>query len=115
MALTFPSIDPVLIEIGPLAIRWYSLAYIAGLFGGWWLLTKQLKMMRLTREQLDDLLIWVLLGVILGGRIGYVLFYHLPYYATHPLEILTVWHGGMSFHGGMLGSIAAVWLFTKKR
>lgn len=114
MSLTFPAIDPVLIEIGPLAIRWYSLAYIAGLFGGWWLLTRQLRLMRLTREQLDDLLLWVLLGVILGGRIGYVLFYNLPYFLENPIEILTVWHGGMSFHGGMLGSIAAVFLFTRR-
>lgn len=116
-ALAFPSIDPVLIAVGPLAIRWYSLAYIAGLLLGWWLIKRLIKRPPhvLTVQELDDLLIWVLFGVVLGGRVGYVLFYNAPYYVENPGDILKVWQGGMAFHGGMLGSIAAVYLFCLRR
>jgi phosphatidylglycerol:prolipoprotein diacylglycerol transferase len=117
LALPFPMIDPVLIEIGPFAIRWYALAYIVGLVLGWqylrWLVRRP--GWRLTVEDLDDLLIYITLGVVLGGRLGYVLFYRLGYYVENPLEILAVWHGGMSFHGGMLGVILACWLFALRR
>lgn len=116
LALTFPSIDPILIEIGPFAIRWYALAYIAGLFGGTWymrrLVVKSPALM--TPENADDFLIWALIGIILGGRLGYVLFYKPVYYLSHPNEILMTWAGGMSFHGGLIGVTLAIILFARK-
>jgi phosphatidylglycerol:prolipoprotein diacylglycerol transferase len=115
LALPFPAIDPVLIRIGPLAIRWYALAYIFGLVLGWqylrWLVRRP--GWKLTREQLDDLLLYVTLGVVLGGRIGYILFYRPGFYLSHPLEALAVWQGGMSFHGGLLGVVVATILFAR--
>jgi phosphatidylglycerol:prolipoprotein diacylglycerol transferase len=115
--IPFPSIDPVLVQLGPLAIRWYSLAYIAGFLGGWWIILRQLRLLipaPLTKTQLDDLLVWVIVGVVLGGRLGYVLFYQGAYYLQHPEEILQLWHGGMAFHGGMVGSIAAIALYCRR-
>ena len=116
LALTFPAIDPILIEIGPFAIRWYALAYIAGIFGGVWYARKLV--MRspalLKPAQIDDFLIWVLLGIVFGGRLGYVLFYKPAYYLSNPGEILMTWTGGMSFHGGLLGVIIAIILFARK-
>lgn len=121
-ALPFPNIDPVLIELGPFAIRWYALAYIGGLLLGWWL-SKRLcandalwgGKSRIPPQDFDDAVVWIAFGVILGGRIGYVLFYNFSYYIEHPLEALTLWHGGMAFHGGFLGSILAMWLFCRRR
>lgn len=116
LALTFPTIDPVLIEIGPLAIRWYALAYIVGLFGGVWYI-KRLVIQPpglMSPSQVDDFLIWALLGTVLGGRLGYVLFYKPLYYLTNPLEIFMTWEGGMSFHGGLIGVIAAIILFARR-
>ena len=114
LAIPYPVIDPVLIEIGPFAIRWYALAYIAGIIGGWrylrWLIRRP--GWQITAEALDDLLLWVTLGIVLGGRLGYVLFYRPAYYLQNPFEALAVWHGGMSFHGGMLGVILAIVLFA---
>ena len=112
-AIPFPAIDPVLVEIGPLAIRWYALAYIAGIVLGWRLARRlvQLPPVAATPEQVDDFVTWVTLGIILGGRLGYVLFYRPGHYLLHPLEILAVWQGGMSFHGGALGVIVAIILF----
>ena len=114
LAIPYPVIDPVLIEIGPFAIRWYALAYIAGIIGGWrylrWLIRRP--GWQITAEALDDLLLWVTLGIVLGGRLGYVLFYRPAYYLENPFEALAVWHGGMSFHGGMLGVILAIVLFA---
>ncbi|MGL4813152.1 MAG: prolipoprotein diacylglyceryl transferase [Beijerinckiaceae bacterium] len=114
-ALPFPAISPNLIELGPLVIRWYALAYVVGLFFGWWYAGRLIRNDRLwATEQprpdavrLDDLLLWCALGVVLGGRIGEVLFYNLPYYAQNPGEILQVWQGGMSFHGGLIGCALA--------
>ncbi len=116
LALPFPMIDPVLVEIGPFAIRWYALAYICGLMIGWRYVRhlSALPPTIMSREQVDDLLVWVTLGVILGGRLGYVLFYQPGYYLGHPLEALAVWHGGMSFHGGLLGVLFAGWLFSRR-
>ncbi|MGM0560384.1 MAG: prolipoprotein diacylglyceryl transferase [Pseudomonadota bacterium] len=116
-ALTFPQFDPVALEIGPLAIRWYALSYIVGLLGAWfycrYLVT--VSPCGLTREAIDDFLLWATLGVILGGRLGYVLFYQPGYYAHNPQEILYLWQGGMAFHGGLLGVIVAILLFERKR
>jgi phosphatidylglycerol---prolipoprotein diacylglyceryl transferase len=116
-AFVFPSIDPVLVEIGPFAIRWYALAYIFGLILGWqyvkWLVRRP--GWRLEPVDVDDLLLYVTLGVVLGGRIGYILFYRPGFYLWHPLDALAVWEGGMSFHGGALGVIAAILLFAWRR
>lgn len=117
LALPFPMIDPVLVEIGPFAIRWYALAYIAGIVLGW-LLARRLVALPpavASREQLDDYVTWATLGIILGGRLGYVLFYRPGHFLAHPAEILAVWQGGMSFHGGMLGVILATLLFCRRQ
>ncbi len=115
--MEFPNIDPILIQIGPLAIRWYSLAYITGLIGGWWYMRQLVKRPpeAASATDIDDFITWATLGVILGGRIGYVLFYKLSYYLDNPIEIFMVWHGGMSFHGGLIGVIVAGFLFARQR
>jgi phosphatidylglycerol---prolipoprotein diacylglyceryl transferase len=117
MAFVFPDIDPVALQIGPVMIRWYSLAYIAGFFGGWGMahaLVRRSKLPLPTNKQIDDFLFWMILGVILGGRLGYVLFYNLSYYMDNPLHIIKTWEGGMSFHGGLLGVVIAVIWFSVK-
>ncbi len=121
LALPFPAIDPVAIAIGPITIKWYALAYIAGLIGGYY--ARRLVMAdrlwgvvkRPVPTDIDDLVVWVALGVVLGGRIGYVLFYNLPMYISDPWEILAIRNGGMSFHGGFLGAILAFLLFARSR
>lgn len=104
----FPDLglSPVLFSIGPFDLRWYSLAYLAGIFVGYWYLLKLLKQpgAPMARRHADDLAFYAALGIILGGRIGYVLFYNLPYYLAHPLDMLKLWDGGMSFHGGVIGT-----------
>ncbi|GAN69554.1 prolipoprotein diacylglyceryl transferase [Acetobacter orleanensis] len=114
--LIFPQFDPVLVHLGPLAIRWYALAYIVGIVLGVALLRRLVRLVPrvATVEQADDFLGWVTLGVLLGGRLGYVLFYQPEVYLAHPLSILEVWKGGMSFHGGALGVIIAMALFTRR-
>ena len=109
-AIPFPVIDPVLVQIGPFAIRWYALAYITGIVLGWMLARRLVALPPVvaTRQQVDDFVTWATLGIILGGRLGYVLFYRAEHYLSHPLEILQVWQGGMSFHGGALGVIVAL-------
>jgi phosphatidylglycerol:prolipoprotein diacylglycerol transferase len=116
-ALPFPAIDPVLFEIGPFAIRWYALAYVLGLILGWRYMLHLARRIpgTMTDHQVDDFLLWATLGVILGGRIGYVLFYNPVYFYNHPLQIFAVWQGGMSFHGGLIGVISALLLFCKLR
>ncbi len=113
--LTAPDIDPIAIEIGPLAIRWYGLMYVLGFLGGWWLGVVRARRPGTgwRKEEVADLLFYVALGVILGGRLGYVLFYNLPHYAMHPLEVFYLWEGGMSFHGGLLGVALALWLYAR--
>jgi phosphatidylglycerol:prolipoprotein diacylglycerol transferase len=117
LTIPFPAIDPIAISIGPLAIRWYALAYIVGLLLGWrYCLALADRPPHLVgRQDVDDFLVWATLGVVLGGRLGYVLFYMPGYYAAHPVEALYVWHGGMSFHGGALGVTIAILLFTRAR
>ncbi|WP_430911949.1 prolipoprotein diacylglyceryl transferase [Methylobacterium sp. sgz302541] len=123
LALPFPAIDPVAVAIGPITIKWYALAYIAGLVGGWWYARRLVMadglwgggVRRPSLADIDDLIVWVALGVVLGGRIGYVLFYNLPLYIADPLEILAIRNGGMSFHGGFLGATLAMVLFARSR
>jgi len=114
--LLFPQFDPVIVRLGPLAIRWYALAYISGLVLGWRLLRRlvQASPAIATTEQADDFLTWATLGVVLGGRLGYVLFYQPLHYLQDPLDILAVWQGGMSFHGGALGVTLAIILFARR-
>lgn len=121
-AFTYPGFDPVAIWLGPLPIRWYALAYIGGLLIGWWYARRLAADAALwgavkppTATDLDDLLVYAALGVVIGGRLGYVIFYNPVYFLTHPLDILQVWRGGMAFHGGLIGAAAAVWLFARRR
>ena len=119
--MVFPDFDPILVHLGPIAIRWYALAYVAGILLGWRYVVHLVKTPKLwsgsapsaTPLQIDDLVLWVTLGIILGGRIGYILFYDLSEMLAHPLEMLEVWHGGMSFHGGFLGVCLAIIVFAK--
>src|SRR3954462_4505767 len=115
--LVHPNIDPVAFSIGPLAVRWYGLMYLVGFTAAWWLGMRRISRgaAPVNRGQFDDLVFLAVVGVILGGRLGYVLFYKPGYYASHPLEIFAVWQGGMSFHGGLLGVIAAMGVFAWMR
>ncbi|MFT0891633.1 prolipoprotein diacylglyceryl transferase [Pseudochelatococcus sp. G4_1912] len=122
LALAFPAIDPVLISIGPLAIRWYALAYIAGLIGGWIYARRLVSTPSLwgeakcpTLTDIDDLLVYAALGVVIGGRLGYVLFYSPDQYMADPLSIFAVWKGGMSFHGGLAGAAIAMVMLARIR
>lgn len=114
--MVFPQIDPIAIHIGDFGIRWYALAYIAGILLGWWVAKKLLKgpmaSLGISDERIDDFSTWAVLGIVLGGRIGYVLFYNFGYFLENPLSAFMVWEGGMSFHGGALGVILAIFLFT---
>ncbi|CAN7249870.1 MULTISPECIES: prolipoprotein diacylglyceryl transferase [Brucella] len=122
-ALAFPNIDPVIFSVGPLAVHWYGLGYVVGIMFAWWYGKKLLRNHRLwgnnqppmQPEALDDFVIWAALGVVLGGRIGYVLFYNFSYYLSNPLAIPAVWDGGMSFHGGILGTTIAMIWFARSR
>ena len=122
LAIPYPAIDPVALRIGPLAVKWYGLAYVAGLLLGRYYVKALLQQGRLwpsekrpfTPEKVDDLLLFMTVGVLLGGRLGYVLFYQPQFFLTHPLEIVAVWNGGMSFHGALLASIVAVVLFARR-
>jgi phosphatidylglycerol:prolipoprotein diacylglycerol transferase len=142
-ALPFPNIDPIALQLGPIPIRWYALSYIAGILLGWWGITRALRQKTLwapppfngrppaTEDQISDLAVWIIFGVILGGRLGWVLIYGTllcsvtPNYAaycdglplafvTDPVRIIAAWEGGMSFHGGLIGAVLAVWLFSRR-
>jgi phosphatidylglycerol:prolipoprotein diacylglycerol transferase len=112
----YPGFDPVALQLGPLAIRWYGLMYLVGFVGGWWLLRRRARGPGavLSLEQVDDVVFYVALGVIIGGRLGYMLFYGWDQLADNPLSLFTIWKGGMSFHGGFLGVLVAVMLFARK-
>ena len=122
-ALPFPDIDPVIVRIGPLAVHWYGVAYVVGILFGWWYAKRLITDPRLwpegvkpmKPEDIDDLLVWAALGIVLGGRVGYILFYDFPRYLANPLDIFAVWQGGMSFHGGFLGTTLAMILFARSR
>ena len=113
--LNYPQFDPVMISLGPLQLRWYGMMYVFGILSGWLLgryrATKPWN--KMTPKLMDDFITWAILGVVLGGRIGYVLFYNPSFYLANPLKIFAVWEGGMSFHGGCLGVLAACWLFGR--
>ena len=120
--IPYPAINPILIAIGPFAIRWYALAYIIGIIAGWFYARAIIVSERLwggpapfTVLDFDDFVIWITLGIILGGRTGYVLIYNLPFFAAHPIEIFQLWNGGMSFHGGVIGCAVAIILFALRR
>jgi phosphatidylglycerol:prolipoprotein diacylglycerol transferase len=120
LTIAFPVFNPIAISLGPIAIRWYALAYIGGIVLGWIYARSLIRKERLwggpapiTLLQMDDFILWVTVGIILGGRTGYVLFYNLPFFIQHPAEIFELWKGGMSFHGGFLGCVAAVILFCR--
>lgn len=122
-ALPFPNIDPVLFSIGPLSVHWYGIGYVIGILFAWWYGKKLVNTARLWPNNnapmdplaLDDFVLWAALGVVIGGRLGYVLFYNFGFYISNPLEIPAVWDGGMSFHGGILGTTVAMILFARKR
>ena len=121
LTIAFPVFDPIAIAIGPFAIRWYALAYIGGIVLGWIYARALLKSEKLwggpapiSLPQLDDFILWVTIGIIVGGRTGYVLFYNAAFFVQHPTEIFELWKGGMSFHGGFLGCVFAVILFCRK-
>ena len=114
--LPYPQIDPVALAIGPLKIHWYGLMYLIGIGAAWLILSRRLNRFDpiWTKEKLSDLVFWVAMGVIVGGRLGYVLFYDLSAYIANPLLIFEVWKGGMAFHGGLIGVMLAVWGFGKR-
>ena len=121
LLIAYPVIDPVLVRIGPLPIRWYALAYIGGLVGGWaggrFLAAREHLWGTRTHPSvlsMDDLVVYIAAGIIGGGRLGYVLFYNLPFYLAHPLDALLVWQGGMSFHGGLIGTAIAMAVFARR-
>jgi phosphatidylglycerol:prolipoprotein diacylglycerol transferase len=116
-AIPYPQINPVFFELGPLQFRWYGLMYLLGLTGAYFLIKARasVKGLPLSRDQIYDMVIWAALGVFLGGRLGYTLFYNLPYYLQHPTKIIAVWEGGMSFHGGLLGTIIALLCYSRRQ
>ena len=121
LVIPYPAIDPVALQLGPIAIKWYGLAYVAGLLLGWLYIKRLLSTPSLWRDgkppfqpaMADDLFVWVALGVVIGGRLGNVLLYEPMHYLRNPLEIVQVWRGGMAFHGGLLGTVLAMWLFAR--
>ena len=116
MYIDFPDISPVIFSIGPFSFRWYAMAYLAGIVAAWLLTKRNIAKYNLgiTNEQLDDLVFYTTLGIILGGRIGYVVCYGDGYFWKHPSEIIAVWHGGMSFHGGIAGVILGLFCFARR-
>ena len=121
--MPFPDFDPVLIHLGPFAIRWYALAYIGGILLGWRYMVRLVRTPKLwgaqtptaTPLQIDDLILWITFGIILGGRLGHVLFYNTSLIWTDPLEVLKVWNGGMSFHGGFIGVCLAAIFYARSQ
>jgi len=115
--IPYPNIDPVFLRLGPIQFRWYGLMYLLGLAAAYFVIKFQAAAHKvsLTKEQIYDLIVYAAVGVFVGGRLGYTLFYNLSYYLEHPAKIVAVWEGGMSFHGGLLGTILAMWLFARRR
>ena len=121
-ALPFPNIDPVALQLGPVAIKWYGLAYLAGLLLGWLYIRRLLSEPELWAggkppfdvAKVDDLLLYITAGVVLGGRLGFVIFYEPSYYLANPGDIIAVWKGGMAFHGALVGCLIAIWVFARR-
>jgi phosphatidylglycerol---prolipoprotein diacylglyceryl transferase len=116
--IPYPRIDPEIARIGPLAIRWYGMMYILGFASSYFLVLYQLKKkaVGITRSQIDDIYFYLVLGLLVGARLGYAVFYNLPFYLTHPLEVFVLWHGGMSFHGGAIGTfLFGYWAMRRKK
>src|SRR5947208_15612308 len=115
--IPYPNIDPVFLRLGPIQFRWYGLMYLLGLAAAYFVIKFQAAAHKvsLSKEQIYDLIVYAAVGVFVGGRLGYTLFYNLSYYLDHPAKIVAVWEGGMSFHGGLLGTILAMWLFARRR
>ena len=115
--LKFPEINPVIFKIGPLSMRWYGLMYVFGFVSSYLLVIYQMKKksLKFNRDHIDDLFFYLILGLIIGARLGYVLFYDLRTFLSNPLEIFAVWHGGMSFHGGLIGTVIAGYLVMKRK
>lgn len=116
-ALPFPMIDPVLVHLGPVAIHWYGVAYVLSILGGWQycsLLAKRSPQVGITPQIIDDALMWLLGGIIIGGRLGHVILYDPLYFAANPLDVFMLWKGGMSFHGGLMGVGIALLIYTRK-
>jgi phosphatidylglycerol:prolipoprotein diacylglycerol transferase len=114
--LVAPDINPIAVDLGPIKIHWYGLMYVLGFVAVWWLGSRRVKQpgSGWTEAQLSDVIFYGVFGILLGGRLGYVLFYNLPFYLDHPLDILKIWQGGMAFHGALLGVIAALWWVGRK-
>lgn len=114
--IAYPEIDPVAVALGPIKVHWYGLTYLGGLFFAWWLATKRAQRADspIERGQVDDLIFFAAMGIVLGGRLGYALFYGFDRLLAEPLWLLRVWEGGMAFHGGLLGVIAALWFFCRR-
>jgi phosphatidylglycerol---prolipoprotein diacylglyceryl transferase len=122
LAIPFPAIDPVMLQFGPLSVHWYGMAYVVGILFGWWYARRLVSNQQLWRGgspmtpgDIDDFLMWAVIGIIAGGRLGYVLFYDLPQFTANPARIAMLWTGGMSFHGGLIGTILAMYLFARSR
>ncbi len=120
LLIAYPVVDPVLVHLGPLPIRWYALSFISALISGWVgtrFIFARAKFWGTRRHadvpSMDDLVVYMAMGIIIGGRTGYILFYNLPFYLSHPLDMLRVWNGGMSFHGGLLGAVLAMAIFAR--
>ncbi len=114
--LTFPDINPVALDLGPVKIHWYGIMYLVGFAAAWWLGHMRAKQPHspFKPEQISDLIFYGALGAVLGGRLGYMLFYDLANYLEHPLNVFKVWEGGMAFHGGLIGVLVAMWLYSRK-
>lgn len=115
--IPYPNIDPEIVKIGPLSIRWYGLMYLIGFICSYLIVKREIKRrgLKLEKDFLETLYFYLILGLFVGARLGYVIFYNLPYYLQNPLEIFAVWHGGMSFHGGLIGVIVSAWIFCKSK
>lgn len=111
-----PDINPIAVDLGPIKIHWYGLMYVLGFVAVWWFGSRRVKQpdSGWTETQLSDVIFYGVFGILLGGRLGYVLFYNLPFYLDHPLDIFKIWQGGMAFHGALLGAIVAVWWVARK-
>lgn len=113
---TYTEIDPIALQLGPLAVRWYGLMYVIGILGGWWLgrIRSRQPWINVSKQQVDDLVTWIAVGIIIGGRMGSVLFYNFEAFLDRPVMLFEIWNGGMSFHGGLIGVVVALWIYGRR-